>query len=360
MAVSRTSSPEIQDHQMVRRRLAMQCGLYGAIVLLGASVWGEVGTPRADASWGDVRGVTVSTHGGGRDWGSDEMVRALEEIRELGANWVAIHPYASIGADGEVRLRAFDGEAPRHLTRPIAEAHRLGLKILVKPHLAYWRSPFSWRGEIEFEEPEQWERFFKSYERFVVQLARWTADADGFIVGTELDKTVHHEARWRALIQAIRGGTQAPLSYAANWDRVNQVPFWDALDAIGVQAYFPLTDSENTQPTEAELRHGWERWTTELEALSSRADRPILFTELGYNQSYRAADQPWDYATDDGGAAALQQLCMRVALSVAAAHPRIQGVFLWKWFPPPRSVGRNFQLATPEMRRLIKDSWRGR
>ncbi len=36
----------------------------------------------------------------------------------------------------------------------------------------------------------------------------------------------------------------------------------------------------------------------------------------------------------------------------------VVGAFLWKWFPNPHPVGRNFQLATPRLRKAIADVWR--
>ena len=118
----------------------------------------------------------------------------------VGADWVSTHPYAGIRADGTVRFRDFDPEnPPPRLVRPIREAHRVGLKIMIKPHLAYWGSPFGWRGEIEFADDEQWARFFDAYETWIVNVARACRDADGFAVGTELDRTLQHEARWRRI-----------------------------------------------------------------------------------------------------------------------------------------------------------------
>ena len=48
---------------------------------------------------------------------------------------------------------------------------------------------------------------------------------------------------------------------------------------------------------------------------------------------------------------------MRVALAAIESEPAVLGVFLWKWFLPPRTVGRNFQLATPEIKRVIRERW---
>ena len=94
-----------------------------------------------------------------------------------------------------------------------------------------------------------------------------------------------------------------------------------------------------------------------LSTFARDRDKPILFTELGYNQAYAAPVRPWDYRTDDAGARDVQELCMKVALASIETEPAVLGVFLWKWFVPPRSVGRNFQLATPRMRRVIRESW---
>ena len=190
-----------------------------------------------------VLGITLSTHGSGQDWGSDQVEPTLRDIRQVGANWVAIHPYARIYADGQVSFRDFDpASPPEYLTRPIAEAHALGLKICIIPHLAYWGSPFSWRGEIGFAQPEQWERFWKDYTYWITRLAAACQGADGFVVGSELDRTLDHEEQWRSLIAQVRRRTAAPLSYAANWTDYTRVPFWDALDVVVVQAYFPLVD----------------------------------------------------------------------------------------------------------------------
>lgn len=302
-----------------------------------------------------VRGITISTHRGGQDWSSDQMPEALADIATIGANWVAIHPYGRIGGDGSVTTRYFGADASTHITRPIREARAKGLKILIKPHLAYWGSPFSWRGEIGFESDEAWDRFWRDYERFILQIARLSRDADGLVVGTELRQTEEDEARWRSLIANVRAETDVPLTYAANWDDYEGVAFWDALDAIGIQAYFPLTDENDS--SESAIRRGWEQWMGTLSAFARDHERPILFTELGYNQAYAAPVRPWEYETDDEGARSIQELCMQVALTSIENEPSVLGAFLWKWFVPPRSVGRNFQLATPSMRRVIRQSW---
>ena len=123
-------------------------------------------------------------------------VSQMRQLKALGVNWIAIHPYAGIRADGTVGSRRRDNADSSHLIRPIREAHALGLKIMIKPHLAYWGSPFRWRGDITFETDQQWQRFFTDYRRWIVRLAEICHDADAFVVGTELDRTIAHEDHW--------------------------------------------------------------------------------------------------------------------------------------------------------------------
>lgn len=304
-----------------------------------------------------IRGITISTHMDGRDWGWDTMAPTIQDIQTVGATWVATHPYARIGANGQVRFTPVDVKnPPAYLVRPIREAHARGLKILIKPHLGYWGSPFRWRGDIEFRRPEEWERFWRSYESWIVQLAQACREADGFVVGTELDRTLGFEDRWRRIISRIREHTDLALTYAANWTHYRDVGFWDVLDVVGIQAYFPLTDAPN--PTRPELESGWARVMAELTAYAREQNRNVVFTELGYSRSFTASVEPWSYHTDGPEAEAVQIACMRSALTAIEQEPLVLGAFLWKWFPSPHPVGRNFELATPAMSSAIREAWR--
>lgn len=303
-----------------------------------------------------VRGVIISTHTDGSDWSSPAMRSTMEDIRELGADWVSIHPYGWIRANGAVRFHEFNPDhPPAYIVRPIEDAHALGLKILIKPHIGYWGSPFSHRGAIHFRSEVAWDRFFGDYKRWITHLAEACRGADAFVVGTELDSTLEHEDRWRDVIAEVRKRTRMPLTYAANWSSYRNVAFWDALDVIGIQAYFPLT--EHPDPDSMSIVSGWESVMTELRDFAHGQNRKIAFTELGYNRSYAAPVEPWAYRVDGNDAERVQVRCLRIALQAVEREPTVVAVFLWKWFPNPYPVGRNFQLATPGMRRAIAEIW---
>ena len=303
------------------------------------------------------KGMTVSCQGYGRVWGTDAFAAELDRLKAIGVNSFAIHPYARINADGAVSWRQWEpGRPPAYIARPVREARRRGMTIMVKPHLAYWGSPFSWRGAIRFDDAVAKQRFYQTYTAWIVALAEAVRDADIFVVGAELDQKTGDEAQWRALVAQTRAVTNAKLTYAANWDSYERVPFWDALDYIGVQGYFPI--AEAPAPDESLLRAGWARVLERLRQTHRRLGKPLLFTELGYNKSLKAAAEPWAYQQHHSEEAErLQAQCLAVGLdSLAEQRDWIHGVYLWKWFvgPAPRA---NFYLDTPELSGVIRKAW---
>jgi hypothetical protein len=318
-----------------------------------------------------VHGMTVSCPTWGVEWGSDAMSATLEDLSALGVNWIAIHPYAGIAEDGSVSWRAGLAQA-EWLTRPIAEAHARGQKLLIKPHLAYWGTRFAWAGAIEFDTDAQWQRFFDGYERWIAELVAACRDADAFCVGTELDRTVGHAAEWRRVIAAARAVAGAkPLTYASNWDAYERVDFWDALDAICVHGYFPLA-AAGAAPSDAELAAGARAWVERLADYGRAHRRNVLVGELGYDVSPCAAERPWERrrwprggsAADQAARASAEQLqarCLDAALQALERNDVVVGAFLWKWFPEPAErarVGGDFRVSTPALREVIARHWR--
>lgn len=319
-----------------------------------------LGGRATDAAEPPVRGIVISCQTWGKEWGTDAMVEALREVKALGANWVQIHPYGSVTREGELRfgrLPEDPAEAPVWLTRPIAEAHRLGLKICITPHVAPWRAGWGWRGAISFETEEQWDRFFTDYRRWIQRLARICREADGFVVGSELDQTVvHHESDWRDIIALVRAETDAALSYGANWPDYQRVPFWDALDVIAISAYFPVVRHQRI-PQAAEIDRAWDRIRGEVLAYGRTQHRRVVFMELGYDTGLNAAREPWVDGDGQPGGAALQALCLDRALAaIGKPDDDLVGAFPWKWFPgsAPRE---NFKVSEPHLRTVVARHW---
>ena len=116
------------------------------------------------------------------------------------------------------------------------------------------------------------------------------------------------------------------------------MPFWDALDYIGVDAYFPVSESKT--PTVEEVRNGWQGWKVELKNVSEKENKKILFTEYGYRNVDFAGKEPW--VSD-------REL---ISMNFEAQSNTLQGLyeevwneewfaggFLWKWFIDHERVG---------------------
>ena len=304
-----------------------------------------------------IKGVTVSAQTWGKEWATPQMCATLDELKALGANAIAIHPYARIAANGNL---SFD-ENPKldYVSTPLRWAHERGLQVMLIPHIAYWGSPFLWRGEINFPEAAGWDRFFTDYERWIVKMARLAEEnhAEIFCIGLEYGPSQKFLERWRKIIAAIRAVYHGRITYGANWDEIENVPFWDDLDFIGVLAYFPLTSAPN--PTPVQLAAGWEKWMEKLGALSKQHGKPVLFTEIGYNKSERCAAEPWDFHHEAGPAAEeMQARCIEQALLLHDRYRFLAGMFFWKWFPDlPSPQIETFDLRTPRLKALLAKHW---
>jgi len=310
--------------------------------------------PREEAF---VRGMIVSCTRAGQVWGSPSMVDSLDHLKELGVEWIAIHPYARVRRDGSISSRPAAEVA--YLQRAVEIARAAGVRLFWKPHLAYWGS-FEWRGDIEFGTDEAaWQRFFAGYQRFIVDQARFAqkSGVEIFAVGVEYEQTTHREEEWRAIVKAVREVYAGKVTYAANWDSLDRVPFWDAVDWIGVHAYFPLSVDEN--PSRETLWKGWYEPLRQLETLSSRhRDKPIFFAEIGYNRSSWAAREPWNAQMEETPQALeLRQRLIEVALERIESESFVRGMFWWKWIPGPDPWDRDFSMKNPEARLALENYW---
>ncbi len=304
-----------------------------------------------------IRGMTVSCPGWGQTWGDPAMLDALREMKQLGVNAVALHPYAGVHRDGAVTWQP--AQEIGFLLRAIAYTKSEAVQLYWVPHLAHWGS-FDWRGSIEFNDEAAWQKFFSTYQAFIVNQASFAQrhGAQGFAVGLEYERTMHREADWRRVIAAVRKVYHGPIVYVANWDGLEQVRFWDAVDLIGVQGYFPLAP-KGADPTEAELYAAWEAPLARLRALSSRYGKRILFSEIGYPRGPEAASKPWvPEVSAEPALLALRARLMRTALKRLEQEPQVVGMFWWKWIPGSTRWDRDFSMRDPEAQQALADFWK--
>jgi hypothetical protein len=222
-------------------------------------------------------------------------------------------------------------------TRHLAErAQELGMGIIMKPQI--WIRGGKWTADIDFDSEELWTQWEKDYRDYILQTAALAEEiaAEVLIIGTELSNPVRERPEFfRSLIGDVRTLFSGNLTYGANWhEDYEHVTFWEDLDYIGVQAYFPISDSEN--PTAEELREGWDSHIGDLEAVSNRVGLPILFTEIGYRSVHYAASEPWRWPSRDERVEpdfALQAELFDAFFESVWDRPWFGGAILWKLYP---------------------------
>ena len=126
----------------------------------------------------------------------------------------------------------------------------------------------------------------------------WTLEALGTNDGLSLthlnNRRARYEKYWRSLVTQVRAKYSGLVSYGANFDQFHEVGFWDALDVLAVNAYFPL--SLYGLDSQKRLAHMATAWRTIAANLSQVGDaRPVVLIELGWTRRLGSTVRPYSY-----------------------------------------------------------------
>ena len=267
-------------------------------------------------------------------YGSALAHQSLQRLQDLNSNAIALVPYSYMR----------DPNIPSHI--PIVEgpgmendestvfshyhAKELGMNTLLKPQIWLGRS---WPGDVSFDSEEKWETFFDYYGRWMIHYALLAEmhEMDMLCIGVEFVKaTIAQPERWIKLIQSIRAVYSGPITYAANWgEEFEQLSFWEELDYIGLNCYYPLGDKEKV--SKKELNKAFKSVIKKAEGISKASNRPLLLTEIGF----RSIEGPWmnPHAQAEGRAfnEEHQEWCYETVFQTISDKDWIRGIYWWKW-----------------------------
>jgi hypothetical protein len=343
------------------------------------------------------KGVSYVSYGSAEfAFNSSASAESLTAFRAIGGEWITLvfswyQPNINSTTIGPAADYSEDD-----IAGGIALAHSLGLRVTLKPHVDLSDDPAHWRGQIgTYFTADQWDAWFSSYDEFIVHFARKAQEwgCEQMVIGTELSVTSHHQQEWRDIIALIRQEFNGPLTFAANWyvrclrcaaclQAEQSLPsprapsstaepagcallcrccccaavaccrdtialeWWDALDAIGVDAYFPLTTEDD--PTPSELAAAWGRWLPVLSNLSAVfGDKPVILTELGYCSAIGSNKAP--YACENVHID-LNEQADDYAAVFANVVPQswLHGLYWWAWDTNPNDGGDTDTGFTPQ------------
>ncbi|MBI5144417.1 MAG: hypothetical protein HZA30_05055 [Candidatus Omnitrophica bacterium] len=234
----------------------------------------------------------------------------------------------------------------RHVIR---KAHEYGMKVMLKPHIDLISDEGCNRSDIGFNTFDKWDSWFASYMSFIGHYTRMARDEDVefFCVGTELTFASRQEGFWKdSVIRDVRKLFKGQITYAANWDEYKDVKFWDLLDYVGIDAYFPLAQKSNAASDE--LVSGWKNWLAEIEAFQRKIKKPVIFTESGYCSAGTASSKPWEDALKTMPNTSLQKECYKALIETFWDKPWFFGIYWWVWNTYPQSGGENNSSFTPQ------------
>lgn len=268
----------------------------------------------------------------------DSGIPALDRIA---AEWVAITPFAYMDSNTDPQIhfpseKNWWGDRPENMISVIRDARRFNKKLVLKPH--FWVEGSGWAGTLTFDSLG-WVSFEKNYTDFIMRWAMY-ADINNielFCFATELKTVVRKRPEFmKNIIGKIRSVYKGKLLYAANWDDYRRFPFWDDLDYIGVDAYFPI--SESLTPSPEEVHELWMPFAKELGYFAVKKRKAIIFTEYGYRSIDRPVWKQWEieWVSDTTDVNLEAQVNSYEGLFRAVWNqPWFAGGFLWKWYPEP-------------------------
>jgi hypothetical protein len=224
--------------------------------------------------------------------------KTIDIAQKTNINWVALSPLVQLEELCDNHLCFDVNDEVEQMKVVIPNLVQSGINnIMLKPLTSFWTvNSSSFWGDFYVTTAEEWKPIEKTYTELFYKFAKLTEEFPEvklLSIGNELKEfTKRRPEFFRALIAKIR--TDFPnlkLTYAANWDEYQSVSFWEDLDYIGVNSYFPLVNKKT--PTVNEVKKALTSIKNDLNTLSCIYNKPILFTEYGYRSIDYTAWKAW-------------------------------------------------------------------
>lgn len=234
---------------------------------------------------------------------ASQSLGTLLNVKEI--NWVQLRffLYQSKIDSNKVTI---DESQDASLIALIKQIHKSGKKVSLMPHLIVDNDKV-WAGFIKPASEKDW---FNSYEEAILHYAKIAENenVELFSIANELVSIWGKNDEWKTVVKAVRDVYKGKLTAKMNrWYQDSQfqdilkMDWMGDLDYIGIAAYFDLTQKQD--PTLDELKNSWEHnrqglnLVQELETISNKFQKKIIFLEIGYRSVAGANIEPWNYSS---------------------------------------------------------------
>ncbi len=288
-----------------------------------------INPPQKTSDVGEFRGITLQLHNGDENHPYETYI---DEIAQTGANTLSlvVTGYQENGASASIFVDLRKTPGDERLKHLIGYAHSKGLCVILMPVVLLENArEGEWRGKIA---PTDWDHWWEDYISFLMRYAKIAeqANAEVFLVGSELVSTEKFTERWRELIRQVREIYSGRLCYSANWDHYRPVEWWDDLDIVGMTSYYDLTGGK--EPTLERLVEAWKPIKKDILTWQATINRPLLFTEVGWPNQATCAQYPWDYyRSADRPDPQAQANCFEAFFQTWIGEKAVAGFLVWEW-----------------------------
>lgn len=236
------------------------------------------------------------------DWTTAQGVIAINDAARVGAHHVTIivelsqsdrfaHDVAFARTPNPKQGQEFAASQQRlRLAEVAAHARSAGQKVSVLPIL-FARG----LGDRQWITPLDPRRWFENYGACISSLARELEPlgVSELVVASELTMLFLRRRPWLRVIEQVRREFGGHLTVAAVAPQYPFLRIYDALDSIGISAYFPL--AFRRRATGSNLAASWRLHQKHLLAVARRHKKPLTFVEVGYPATEVAGCRPWNF-----------------------------------------------------------------
>jgi len=290
-------------------------------------------------------------------WNSPEAHRSIKRMAAMGANAVVFISFLKQASVSAVKVETSDAVTEQQLKSAINYAHRIGLKVILKPQMLV---PGSWAGGIRHANSKRWHAWFESYSRQIINQAMFAAaqHVDAFVIGTELFHAAG-QVNWSVLIRAVRSVYHGKITYAAhNVAGVRSFRHWKELDAVALTLYPSLGASGTKQDMQQHMDHAVQA----LKQTVAGMDRPLWVMEVGMPSARGASEKPWVWQGLNGASVDLAVQKNALDLWIKTLDQDwVDGVFIWAWYSDLDAGGRHNPDYTPQNKpaeHIIRHYWK--
>lgn len=286
----------------------------------------------------EIKGFTYGYFAKKGLYNSPDGIYSQNALMDTGINWVCLAvPVNQKSFCSTEILFDFRHNVPDlEIIQTINRFHEKNIKVCLKPMVncddGVWRALINFPDETMFNQDSYWSRWFDYYSAFLThyaEIAEYTK-CEMFCIGCEMLGTERKESYWRETIAKVRDVYDGPLVYNTNHGKEEVAQWYDAIDYIGTSAYYPVENAPGA--SEKQMEAEWEKIAANLEKVSKRLGKKIIFMEIGCRSALGCAQMPWDFTHKEFPVSEEEQANFyESSLAVMSKQDWFMGYFWWDW-----------------------------